>query len=79
MDITEADQVTLSDPTSVAMDLFQTEPNSMIVGEFQGRPNLQSWPSMSAISSVGIPQTTDERVLEYLTHYRYKIAPWVSL
>jgi hypothetical protein len=79
IDFTEADRATLHSQTSVAMESFPTESNPMIVEEFQDRPNLQSWPSMSAISSVEIPQMTDERTLEYLTHYRYNIAPWVSL
>ncbi|KAJ4352071.1 uncharacterized protein N0V89_007417 [Didymosphaeria variabile] len=79
IDFAETDHATLPSQTSVAMDRIQTEPNPMIVGECQERPKLQPWPSISTISSVEMPQMTDERVLEFLKHYRYNIAPWMDI
>ncbi|KAF2439754.1 hypothetical protein P171DRAFT_435619 [Karstenula rhodostoma CBS 690.94] len=79
MDFNEPHHAALPNQVSIAVDQFPTEPNSMIVGEFQERLSLQSWPSMSTIPSVEIPQIADECILEYLTHYRYKIAPWMDI
>ncbi|KAL5394034.1 hypothetical protein PMIN02_005356 [Paraphaeosphaeria minitans] len=76
MHFAERDHAALSNRSSIAMDQFHPEANSIVVGDLQESPN---WASMSATPSVEIPQMTDERILEYLTHYRYKIAPWMDI
>ncbi|KAL1596399.1 hypothetical protein SLS60_009045 [Paraconiothyrium brasiliense] len=79
IDFAETDHATLPRQPSVAMNQFHTAPNPIVVAESQERPKMQSWPSISAISSVEIPHMTDERILELLKHYRYNIAPWMDI
>lgn len=56
----------------------QLQLDSIGVVEPQNSRNSRSWPPVSATPIVESLKMTEELVLEYLTHYRYKIAPWVS-
>lgn len=74
----QTERVALPNHTSVGVDPPQRGSSTISAGDFQNTPRIQSWPSMTAISSVEIPQKTDENILECLRYYRYHIAPWVS-
>ncbi|KAJ4299910.1 hypothetical protein N0V90_005157 [Kalmusia sp. IMI 367209] len=79
MMLPEREHVALEDPTGVTLEPLETLSNVVDIQEIRPTPELQPWPSIGATSEAVMLQMTDERILEYIKHYRYNIAPWMDI
>ncbi|KAF1967935.1 hypothetical protein BU23DRAFT_515466 [Bimuria novae-zelandiae CBS 107.79] len=73
MVLPESQNVALPNDANVILNRARQESNA------NNAATMQATPSMSALSSVSIPQMASEHVLECFRHYRYNIAPWMDI